>query len=80
MLARENVTRSAHIRGELVDFIDASHHCLGKVLIPKVSNDEFVGGRFSELVPFDIDSAYPEAFSFQPFHQVTPDESPGSID
>jgi hypothetical protein len=80
MLSGEYVTGAAHVRGELVDFIDSVEDLLGEGLISKIAEKEFIGGRLGEFMAFDIDAAYPEALLFQPFYQVSPDKSSGSVD
>jgi hypothetical protein len=80
MLSGEYVTGAAHVGGELVDFIDALEDLAGEALIAKIAENKFVGGRLGEFMAFDIDGAYPEALLFQPFYQVSPDKSAGSVD
>jgi hypothetical protein len=79
MLARENVTGSAHIGCKLVNFVNVGNRRLGERLFPKISENKFIGRRFSEFMPFDIDGPYPKAFLFQAFYQVSPDKSSRSI-
>ena len=79
MLARENVSGSAHVGGELVDFVDAVDHGLCKVLLAEIADYEFVGGRFGMLVAFDVHGANPITFAFQPFHKMAADETAGAV-
>src|SRR5581483_6186457 len=80
VLASEYVARAAHIRGELVDFVDSLENLLREGLIPQIAQYKFVGGGLGEFMSFDIDRPYPAALLLQPFYEVSPDKPPGSVD
>ena len=79
VLAGEDVSRAAHIGGELVDFVESLSTTARQTrLIAQVADDEVVGLGFGVFVEFEIDAAHPESFALQSFDQVAADEAAGS--
>src|ERR1019366_2118889 len=74
MLPGEDVPGTAHIRGQLINFVHSIYCITSDVLIPEISDDEFIRWALSEFVVLHVDASYPKAFRFQSFDQVAADE------
>jgi hypothetical protein len=71
MLASKYITGTAHIRRELIDLIEATIDDLAaQQRIPEIADHEIIRGSFGKRIELEIDSANPETFTFQAFHQV----------
>ena len=78
MLAGKDVTRTAHVGGELINFVDSCDDVLDHGRIAEISDDEFVGRWFDEIVPLEVHAAYPEPLRPQSLYQMAANESTGS--
>src|ERR1700683_1962338 len=71
MLAGEYITGPAHVGRELIDLVKATIDDLAAYeRIPQIADDEVIRGSFGKRIELEIDTANPEAFAFQPLHQV----------
>jgi hypothetical protein len=72
MLASKYITGTAHIRRKLIDLIEATIDDLAaQERIPQITDHEIIRWRFGKWIELEIDSANPETFTFQAFHQVS---------
>src|SRR5271163_2789292 len=75
VLAGEYVTRSAHIRCQLIDFIKATIDRLASnIEFAEIANDKIVSLCLTKARKFQVDAAHPKSLAFQPLDQVTADE------
>src|SRR4051812_44501173 len=79
VLTGEDVAGPAHVRGELIDVVDAAHDLRYDGGIPEVRLDELVNGGCRELVLLHVDASDPMPFGPEPPNQVAADEPTGAI-
>src|SRR5689334_14245694 len=78
VLARENISRPAHIGGKLVDLIARpTGDVSSKARATQVADREAVGRAGRELGLLQIGAGNPEALALQCSHQVRADETTG---
>jgi hypothetical protein len=76
VLAGEDVTRAAHVGGQLVNFVEAAiDRRLAELHLSQIANDEVVGLGFAEAWVFQVDATYPNAYPLQPLDEVAADEA-----
>ena len=76
MLAGEYIAGAAHIRRKLIHLIEATIDELAAYdLFPQIADGEIIRISLGERIELEIDSTYPETFSFQAFHQVATNET-----
>src|SRR5215217_2803435 len=81
MLAREDVARAAHVRGQLVHLRKGSiYDRATERLVTEIADREIVGLGFSVLVELQIDAADPKTLLLQAPHQMSTYEAAGTAD
>jgi hypothetical protein len=81
VLACENVSSTTHISCQLVDLVKPTiDDGSGQVLITKITEDEIVRLTLGIFVEFQINSPDPKSLTFQPFYQMSTNETSGSQD
>jgi hypothetical protein len=75
MFAREDVARTTHIGGQLIDFVDAGQDRLDGLDVPQVAENELVGRSRAEFRPFQVGAPYPTSFGSQSLYEMAADEA-----
>lgn len=79
MLPGEEIACSTHIGGQLINFIKTPvGDTLANLLIPQISKNEVVVGRYCKFMFFPIDTSDPAISILEVTHQMTTNESSGS--
>src|SRR5258706_15905764 len=77
----ENISRSSHVSGELVDFVKSAVDSLAAGgEISEIADDEIISLCFAKPGKLQVGPAHPEALSFQPLDKRATDESPRATD
>src|SRR5260370_24697120 len=81
VLAGEDVTGAAHIRGELINLIKAAvDDSAGESGIPQIADDKIIGFALREFMKLQVDTPHPVSIALQPFYQVAADEAACATD
>ena len=76
MLAREDITRAAHIRGQLINFIKTAIDQRPAIFsLAEIGDNEIVSFRLAELGVLEVDSAHPKALAFEMLYKVRADKT-----
>jgi hypothetical protein len=79
IVSGENISGSAHICCELINFIEASINDFANGdSVTQVANHKVVSVCLGELGKFQVNAADPEAVAFEALHEVATYETAGS--
>jgi hypothetical protein len=79
MFAGENVAGAAHIRCQLVNFVEFPvDHRLTQFLVAQIPDDKIIGDRCRKLWKFQIHPADPKVFTFQPSYEMATNKAASS--
>jgi hypothetical protein len=79
VFAGKDIPGTAHIRRQLVDFIDPRNGGFHQIGVAKIAHDKLVRRRFGVLVAFDVYRPDPISFGLQPSYEMASDEAAGAI-
>src|SRR5262245_10945307 len=76
VLTGKEITRAAHVRCELVYFVEmAVNDRSAELRVAKIADDAIVGHRLGEFRLLQIRSANPETFKLKPSDEMRTDEA-----
>src|SRR5262245_1826392 len=72
----KNVTGSAHVSRQLIDFVEAAiDHMLHEVCITQIAQQKVISLCLAEPRELEIDTSDPEPFSLQSSHEMMTDKA-----
>src|SRR5262249_44411164 len=78
VFAGEDIARSPHVGGELVNFVKAAvNHLANEIGVAKVANQKVISLGLAEAWKLEVGPSYPKAFPLEPLDKMMTDEATG---